>query len=271
MSLTNITTERCDAAVVDDIHFFVNTGGYIGALIEVFHRDELKFEKIPNTAEYLKRDIRIGDRLVVDRRGNPTRRVDLGYRDSGREVTTLPEYCPKCSTLLVLEFERKPQLKCNQCGKGSAMITEVTGDIFSDGGEDVVICIPVNTCGTAGKGPALTMRLEYPETYKQYKKACKRGRIATGDLTVVHERGKRLALLPVRYEWRNTEDLDLIEISLIRLKKYLTDNGIKVCHLPRLGCGATTGQLDYHTTVRPIIQKVFAGSKIRVVVYEQGT
>lgn len=254
-------------AVVDDIHFFVNDSGYIGAIVEAHCGKEIKFDRMLNTAEFLKRDIRIGDHLMLDRNGVLTRKVDLEARDGTREIVQLPDHCPECGTFLELEMERKPQLKCPRCAS-NALIVDIAGDIFLDSAEGDVVCIPVNTVGTAGKGLALHMRLNYPETYKKYLKACKRGRIATGEPTVVYENGRRLALVPTKYEWRNPSDPQLIEISLVRLKKYLKDNGIENCHIPRLGCGETTGRLDYESVVKPLIRKVFANSGIRVTVYE---
>ena len=63
------------------------------------------------------------------------------------------------------------------------MITDVRGDLLSDGAEAIVKT--VNTKGVMGKGIALQFKLRYPDNYKAYRAACTRGEVRLGLMFVV--------------------------------------------------------------------------------------
>lgn len=146
------------------------------------------------------------------------------------------------------------------------MINDIVGSLF-DAPRGSLIGIPVNTVGVAGKGLALYMKKRWPNTKDIYDKACRRGTIATGTLIVNDEEEFKVALLPTKYDWRNPSDPKLIEVTLLRLREYMERNAIDECHIPRIGCGETTGMLSYKTVVRPLIVKTFVDTELTVNVY----
>lgn len=58
----------------------------------------------------------------------------------------------------------------------------------------------------------------------------------------------RLMILPVKHNWWEKADLDLINRSLLYLHKQAVDFRDWTFHVPRLGCG--NGKLDWDTEVK---------------------
>lgn len=138
------------------------------------------------------------------------------------------------------------------------MYSELKANLVKTAPEGNLLIIPVNAVGVAGKGLALYMKMRFKLAHKAYVKACRKGSIATGDLLVVEDDGFQVALFPTKYNWRDrTSDLKLIAVSLQRLKRWMETNHVETAHLPKIGCGKGTGNLDYQNDVKPLIEEVF--------------
>lgn len=147
------------------------------------------------------------------------------------------------------------------------MLIEVRGDLLSTLKNKPLLCVPVNTVGVAGKGLACWMRMRYPEAYSHYRKVCRRGNMAVGDLTVVGTADGSLAMFPTKHYWGNPSDVELIRQSACRLLDYMRSNGINEAVMPRVGCGNRTGTLNWESEVKPVLLDVFSDDDVKVYVY----
>ncbi|WP_201261549.1 macro domain-containing protein, partial [Metalysinibacillus jejuensis] len=62
------------------------------------------------------------------------------------------------------------------------MIQSVKGNLLEDSAEAYVNT--VNTVGVMGKGIALQFKQAFPDVFKQYEKACKKGLVQVGNMHV---------------------------------------------------------------------------------------
>jgi len=148
------------------------------------------------------------------------------------------------------------------------MIDFRSGDILKD--ESDALVNTVNCVGVMGRGIALQFKDAYPENFKIYAAACKRGEVQPGRM-LVFETGK---LTPPRYiinfptkrHWRGRSRIEDIDSGLLALVKEIRARGIRSIAIPPLGSGL--GGLDWNT-VRPRIEKALAEvPDIRATVYE---
>lgn len=149
------------------------------------------------------------------------------------------------------------------------MLIEVRGDLLSTLKNKPLLCVPVNTVGVAGKGLACWMRMRYPDAYNHYRKICRRGKMAVGEMTVVETKDGSLAMFPTKYHWSNPADAELIRQSAARLLDYMQSNGIDTAVMSRVGCGTRTGTLDWETEVKPVLLDVFSDDDVKVYVYDK--
>ena len=66
------------------------------------------------------------------------------------------------------------------------MIKYITGNIFDS--EVSALVNTVNTQGVMGKGIALQFKERYPNNYRLYRDACKRGDVEVGTMFITKER-----------------------------------------------------------------------------------
>lgn len=152
-------------------------------------------------------------------------------------------------------------------------IEKGVGSIFESGCEAIVI--PVNCVGVAGKGLALAAKRRWPDWFADYKAHCD-GRIRVGEVRFANRPIVPMVFnFPTKDHWRDPSRHAWIRDGLLDLEsktrptKATRDmeatDGIKSIAIPALGCGA--GGLAW-SSVRPFIEAAFAGSPVRVVVYE---
>jgi len=148
------------------------------------------------------------------------------------------------------------------------MIDFRSGDILKD--ESDALVNTVNCVGVMGRGIALQFKDAYPENFKVYAAACKRGEVQPGRM-LVFETGK---LTPPRYiinfptkrHWRGRSKIEDIDRGLSALVKEIHARKIRSIAIPPLGSGL--GGLDWNT-VRPRIEKALKQvPDVRVSVYE---
>lgn len=148
------------------------------------------------------------------------------------------------------------------------MIELNSDDILKDGSEALVNT--VNCVGIMGRGIALQFKNAWPENFKAYEAACKRGEVRpgqmfvfdTGQLTPPHY----IINFPTKRHWRGKSRMADIESGLMALASEIRERGIRSIAIPPLGSGL--GGLDWDE-VRPRIEAALAGlSSVCIHLYE---
>lgn len=148
------------------------------------------------------------------------------------------------------------------------MIEFKTGDILSEKTEAVVNT--VNCVGSMGRGIALQFKKAWPENFKAYAAACRRGEMQPGRM-FVFETGRLtnpryIINFPTKRHWRGKSRIEDIEAGLVALVQEIQRLGIRSIAIPPLGAGL--GGLEW-SEVRPRIERAFGDLKdLRVVVFE---
>lgn len=131
------------------------------------------------------------------------------------------------------------------------MIHEAEGNLLQ---ADVDVLVnTVNTVGVMGKGIALQFKQAYPESFKAYRVACRRGDVQLGEMFVFHTgrfSPRWIVNFPTKQHWRSRSRLRDIERGLVDLRRVLIELEAKSVAVPPLGCG--NGGLDWDD-VRPLI------------------
>jgi len=110
-----------------------------------------------------------------------------------------------------------------------------------------------------GKGIAAQFKGAFPEMFRVYQAACKRGDVQPGRM-LVFETGRDanpryVFNFPTKRHWRAKSRIDDIEAGLTALIEEVRARAVRSIAVPRLGCGH--GGLDW-ADVRPRIEKAFA-------------
>lgn len=132
-------------------------------------------------------------------------------------------------------------------------ITQGTGNLLTQDVEALVNT--VNTQGVMGKGIALQFKKAWPEMYKDYAAACKRGEVVPGRMHVWETgqlSGPRFIInFPTKRHWRARSKLSDIAAGLKDLVEVIRSHGIASIAIPPLGCG--NGGLNWDE-VEPLIR-----------------
>jgi O-acetyl-ADP-ribose deacetylase (regulator of RNase III) len=147
------------------------------------------------------------------------------------------------------------------------MIEFGSGDLLDAPAEALINT--VNTVGVAGKGLALQFRQVYPENFKAYATACKRGDVVPGHMFVLDSgrtgHGRYVINFPTKRHWRAGSRLQDIEAGLEDLVRVLRDLEIRSVAVPPLGCG--NGGLPW-LDVLPLIENALALlPDVRAIIY----
>jgi O-acetyl-ADP-ribose deacetylase (regulator of RNase III) len=117
----------------------------------------------------------------------------------------------------------------------------------------------VNCVGIMGKGIALQFKQRWPENFKAYASACKKGEVKIGKMFTYmlngNDKPNFIINFPTKIHWRNKSELSYITEGLDDLIKVIKDFNIKSIAIPALGCG--NGNLDWNI-VYPIIKEKLA-------------
>lgn len=148
------------------------------------------------------------------------------------------------------------------------MICYTSGNLFESGAEALVNT--VNTVGVMGKGIALMFKEAFPENFKAYDIACKRGEVVVGKMFVTRRSDmlgpQWIINFPTKKHWRHPSKLEWIEEGLDDLKRVIRENNIRSIAIPPLGAG--NGGLDW-LVVRPRIEAALNDLEdVDVIVYE---
>jgi O-acetyl-ADP-ribose deacetylase (regulator of RNase III) len=136
------------------------------------------------------------------------------------------------------------------------MIYKAEGDLLRTDAEALINT--VNTVGVMGKGIALQFKQAFPDNYRAYEAACKRGEVEIGKMFVFRRdvsNPRFIINFPTKRHWRGMSKLGDIESGLRDLIAVIKRERIRSVAVPPLGCG--NGGLEW-SLVRPQIERAFA-------------
>ena len=131
----------------------------------------------------------------------------------------------------------------------------------------------VNCVGVMGRGIALQFKNVFPDNFKAYAAACKRGEVKPGSMFVFETNqlaGPRYIVnFPTKRHWRGKSRMADIESGLDALAEEIGERGIKSIAIPALA--SDLGGLEWRD-VRPRIEEALQGlDDLQVVVFEPGS
>jgi O-acetyl-ADP-ribose deacetylase (regulator of RNase III) len=139
----------------------------------------------------------------------------------------------------------------------SMTVTLQHGDLLQQQVDAIVNT--VNTVGVMGKGIALQFKQKWPENFKAYERACKRGEVLIGRMFIYDAGGllkpRYIINFPTKQHWRERSRLSYIDEGLTDLIEQVKRLNIGSIAIPPLGCG--NGGLEWDD-VRPRIEQAFA-------------
>jgi O-acetyl-ADP-ribose deacetylase (regulator of RNase III) len=123
----------------------------------------------------------------------------------------------------------------------------------------------VNTVGVMGKGLAASLKKEYPDMFRAYKRICDQHLLEIGKLWLWQGPGQWILNFPTKKHWRHPSKLDYVEDGLKKFVASYEAKGIREIAFPRLGCG--NGGLIWDD-VRPMMHEYLAPLPIRVYIHD---
>jgi O-acetyl-ADP-ribose deacetylase (regulator of RNase III) len=128
----------------------------------------------------------------------------------------------------------------------------------------------VNTAGVMGRGIALQFKKAFPDVFKAYESACKRGEVRVGEVLSYDlnrfEQPHFVINVPTKKHWRGKSRMEHIESGLRALVDEVKRLRVRSVAVPPLGCGL--GGLNW-ADVRPRIEEAFkALPDVNVLLFE---
>jgi O-acetyl-ADP-ribose deacetylase (regulator of RNase III) len=150
------------------------------------------------------------------------------------------------------------------------MIEFKTGDILAEDADALVNT--VNCVGFMGRGVALQFKKAWPDNFRAYAAACRRGEVKPGQM-LVFDTGRltppRLIVnFPTKRHWRGKSRIEDIQSGLAALVREIRDRDIQSIALPPLGAGL--GGLDWSEVKPLIVQALGDLPGVDVRVFEPG-
>lgn len=148
------------------------------------------------------------------------------------------------------------------------MIRYKTGNIL---GEDVEALVnTVNCVGVMGRGIALQFKKAFPENFRAYAKACKRGQVKPGRLFMFETKTltnpRYIMNFPTKRHWRGNSQVKDIDAGLIDLARLIRERGIKSIAVPPLGSGL--GGLEWSNVRKRITATLAEIDGLDAVIFE---
>ena len=117
------------------------------------------------------------------------------------------------------------------------MIEQKIGDLFQEDVEALVNS--VNCVGVMGRGIALQFKKAFPENFKAYAQACKRGEVQPGRM-FVYDLGQMtnpryIINFPTKRHWRAKSRIEDVEAGLQALVEEIRQRNIRSIAIPPLG------------------------------------
>ncbi len=151
------------------------------------------------------------------------------------------------------------------------MIDYKTGDIFAEDVEALVNS--VNCVGVMGRGIALQFKNVFPDNFRAYAEACRRGEVQPGRMFVCETdqltNPRYIINFPTKRHWRGKSRMEDIEAGLKALAREILERSIRSIAVPPLG--SDLGGLNW-ADVRPRIDAALRGLEgVSVVVFTPGS
>ena len=148
------------------------------------------------------------------------------------------------------------------------MIEYKTGNILTEDAEAIINT--VNCVGVMGRGIALQFKNAFPDNFKAYAAACKRGEVQPGRMFIYDMGGltnpRYIINFPTKRHWRGKSRMEDIESGLEALAGEIRERGIRSIAIPPLGSGL--GGLEW-SEVRQRIELALADmDDVRVIIFE---
>lgn len=148
------------------------------------------------------------------------------------------------------------------------MINYTKGNLLDAKVEAVVNT--VNTVGVMGKGIALMFKDAFPDNFKEYSTACKKGEVQVGHMFVTERQQligpKWIINFPTKKHWRQPSKMEWVIEGLQDLKRVIEEKNIHSIAIPPLGSG--NGGLDWKDVRLRIEAALGSLSDVEVIVYE---
>lgn len=150
------------------------------------------------------------------------------------------------------------------------MICYVHGDILKVEADALVNT--VNCVGVMGRGIALQFKQAFPDNFKAYAAACRRGEVQPGRMFVFDigrlTKPRYIINFPTKRHWRGKSRIEDIEAGLAALVEEVRLRNIRSIAIPALGSGL--GGLAW-ADVRPRIELAIAAlPEVEGLVFEPG-
>jgi O-acetyl-ADP-ribose deacetylase (regulator of RNase III) len=145
----------------------------------------------------------------------------------------------------------------NKIWKDSHLFVNKTGDIFST--TLPAIGHGVNTYGVMGAGIAKFIALKFPAVLEPYKAACRSRELVPGGFQAVKvEENPDFHIFNLASQQKPGADAreEWVESSFEAAVAYAKGNGFAGFAVPRIG--SKIGGLNWHTEVKPIIERIAA-------------
>lgn len=141
-------------------------------------------------------------------------------------------------------------------------------DILLDNSEALVN--PINCVGIMGKGLAFQFKKKYPENFKSYYAACRKGIVKPGHMFVfatnTDANPHYIINFPTKRHWKDNSKIEDIESGLKALCKIIQINSIHSIAIPALGCGL--GSLNWKD-VKPLIKRILIiRENVSIIIFE---
>jgi len=150
----------------------------------------------------------------------------------------------------------------------TAMIEYKTGNLLQEDAEALVNS--VNCVGVMGRGIALQFKRAWPDNFRAYAAACRRGEVRPGRMFVFPtgrlDNPKYIINFPTKRHWRNKSRLEDIRAGLEALAQEIRQRKIRSIAVPPLGSGL--GGLSW-PEVRECIEQILGTlDDVRIIVFE---
>jgi O-acetyl-ADP-ribose deacetylase (regulator of RNase III) len=142
--------------------------------------------------------------------------------------------------------------------------TFTQGDLFGGDGFRAM-AQGCNCAGAMGAGIAVEFKRRFPRMFDEYRKRCKAGLFALGDVMVCNEKDRIIFNLATQQHWKTGAELPAITKSVGHMVSLAERSGIDRIGIPRIGAGL--GGLPW-PKVRDVLKRAGDRSRVELVVFE---
>lgn len=147
------------------------------------------------------------------------------------------------------------------------MIEDTRGNLFEADVEALVNT--VNTVGYMGKGIALQFKQAFPQNFRDYAQAAKKGALSPGRMLTVPTgfltNPRYIINFPTKRHWRGRSRIEDIESGLEALVSEVRRLNLHSIAIPPLGCG--NGGLDWRDVKPRIVRALQEVPDVRVLLF----